>query len=406
MRGKIALLISFLVILSFFSACTTSELLVNGREVYGCIQEPIVMDPTIQEDINEYYELMLADCKANCSTCNCEADAKIVVAEALETGWQPGLLGREVTLPYSYSINRCSPSPNKSFNWDLGIDLEKCSEFLEILPVNPFTTPFIIMIFLYELETMPPIEEGCEVTPYKNYNLPANSICGLKEDYLLVMTSTNPNPINVNGYIISPTGPAGPGGVHMFFVYFYSPDWNKTLIDEIIDMGSLQIESYNEIPSSINITRTAGEEITVFLYRECCWHCNPTTTNKKLPAAILYPKIDIESFTLSNGTTIIQDGKILYSFNAPRGVQNTTIGIENRGFFSQNNVFIKFIGLPNGITVNTSPEFQKIKAHQIGEYEATFTVSPNVPSGTYKVTMIAYSANGTFDTITIDLIVP
>lgn len=405
MRGKIALLISFLVILSFFSACTTSELLVNDREVYGCIQEPIVMDPTVQNGINEYYELMLADCKANCSTCNCEADAKIVVAEALQTAWHPGLLGRGVTLPYSYTVNRCSPSPNKPFNWDLGIDLKKCSEFLEILTVNPFTTPFA-MFFLYALETMPVLGE-CEVAPYKNYNLPANSICGLKEDYLLVMTSTNPNPIYVNGHMTTPAGPPGPGGVYLFFVYYYSSDWNKTLIDEIIDtppLSSVLINSYNEIPSSINISRTTGEEITVFLYRECCWHCNQT--NKKLPATILYPKVDIESFILSNGTTIIKDGKILYSFNAPVGVQNTTIGIENRGFFSQNNVFIKFIGLPNGITVNTTPEFQKIKAHQIGEYEATFTVGPNVPSGTYKVTIIAYSTNGTFDTITIDLVVP
>ncbi|MEN6379069.1 MAG: hypothetical protein ABFD15_05770, partial [Methanofastidiosum sp.] len=84
----------------------------------------------------------------------------------------------------------------------------------------------------------------------------------------------------------------------------------------------------------------------------------------------------------------------------------TTIQVENRGFFTQRNAMLQFVGLPTGVTVDISPNTQIIKAHNIGNYEATFTVGPNVSSGTYKVTMLALSPNGTFDTIQIDLVVP
>jgi uncharacterized membrane protein len=120
----------------------------------------------------------------------------------------------------------------------------------------------------------------------------------------------------------------------------------------------------------------------------------------------LYPKVDIESFTLTNGDAIVKDGKIISSFTIVPGIQNTTIGVENRGFFTQNNVYIKFVGVPEGIEVSTTPELQKIKAHNIGTYEATFTVGPNVPSGTYKISLIAYSPNGILDTIIMDLVIP
>jgi len=82
------------------------------------------------------------------------------------------------------------------------------------------------------------------------------------------------------------------------------------------------------------------------------------------------------------------------------------IQVENRGFFTQNDSRVRFEGLPDGVTVTLSPDTQKITAHNIGTYSATFTVGPNVPSGTYKVTLIAYSPNGVFDTIIIDFVVP
>ena len=125
-----------------------------------------------------------------------------------------------------------------------------------------------------------------------------------------------------------------------------------------------------------------------------------------MPAAILYPKVDIEGFSILDGSTIIKDGKIVSAFNAVPGTQKTTIQIENRGFFTQRNAMIQFLGLPPGVTVDISPSSQLIKAHNIANYEASFTVGPNVQSGTYKVTMLALSPNGKFDTIQIDLVIP
>ncbi|GEM_PF-895258 len=419
MKGKIAILISLLIIISFLSGCTTSEVIVNDGEFYGCVQEPVLMDPDIQNGMNQLNEQYLAECRRECSTCNCEADAKIVIF--LETiydvngsgiQWKPGLLGKEITLPFSYGINRCSLSPQNPFNADLGFDIKKCSEFLTLIPYNPFTAPFALFLESYFLEYMhltgptPTENEGCFPAPYKNHYLSSNIKCQLKESYVLVLTSESPDPINVNGHIINPIG--GTSSPYMYIIYFYS-GFDKALIDDFIlnlggsGLGFAGISPYNEIPSAINITRNQGEQIKVFLYRECCWHCNP---KPQLPATILYPKVDIESFTLTNGDAIIKDGKIISSFTISPGVQNTTIGVENRGFFTQNNVYIKFVGLPEGIEVSTIPESQKIKAHNIGTYETTFTVGPNVPSGTYKISMIVYSPNGILDTIIMDLVVP
>jgi len=64
------------------------------------------------------------------------------------------------------------------------------------------------------------------------------------------------------------------------------------------------------------------------------------------------------------------------------------------------------MGLPDGVTVKISPETQKLKAHNIGTYSAEFTVGSNVPSGTYDVTLVAYSSRGTFDTIPFKFVVP
>jgi len=120
----------------------------------------------------------------------------------------------------------------------------------------------------------------------------------------------------------------------------------------------------------------------------------------------LYPKVDIEQFSVTGGSTIIRDGKIFTNFDVIPGVQQTFIQVENRGFFTQNDVKVKVMGLPQGVSVSITPDTQKIKAHNLGTYQATFEVGPNVPSGTYKITMMAYSDNGVFDTIQVDLIVP
>ena len=128
--------------------------------------------------------------------------------------------------------------------------------------------------------------------------------------------------------------------------------------------------------------------------------------NINVSPRILYPKVDIEQFSVTGGATIIKDGKILSSFNITPGVQQTFIQVENRGFFTQNDARVKFMGLPEGVTVNVTPETQKLTAHNIGTYAAEFTVGPNVPSGTYDVTMIAYSSTGTFDVIQFKFVVP
>lgn len=131
------------------------------------------------------------------------------------------------------------------------------------------------------------------------------------------------------------------------------------------------------------------------IYEECS--CS-------LPA--LYPKVDIEQFSVAGGDTIIRDGKLLSNFEIAPGVQQTFIQVENRGFFTQNDARVKLIGLPQGVTVKITPETQKLKAHNIGTYSAEFTVDSNVPSGTYDVTLVAYSPTGTFDTIPFKFVVP
>jgi len=88
------------------------------------------------------------------------------------------------------------------------------------------------------------------------------------------------------------------------------------------------------------------------------------------------------------------------------GSQNVFLQVENRGFFTQNDARVRFEGLPQGVTVNVAPETQTINAHNIGTYSANFTVGPNVPSGTYQVSMVAFSPNGVFDIITFEFVIP
>ena len=153
-------------------------------------------------------------------------------------------------------------------------------------------------------------------------------------------------------------------------------------------------------PSTIEIGLTGGGhcppdlEYTIKIYEEC--RCKTT----------LYPKVDIEQFSVSGGPTVIQDGKVISNFIMSPGSQQVMLQVENRGFFTQKDARVRFEGLPSGVTVDITPDTQILKAHNIGTYSATFTVGPNVPSGAYQITMIAYSPTGTFDTITFEFVVP
>ncbi len=163
--------------------------------------------------------------------------------------------------------------------------------------------------------------------------------------------------------------------------------------------------TFEQIPPSVTISADGdfnSEGFGIILERECCWSC----VKKPFSAAILYPKIDIESFNVAGGPSVIKDGKVLSSFQMSTGSQEVFLQVENRGFFTQNDARVRFEGLPQGVTVKVTPETQKIKAHNLGTYGATFTVGSNVPSGTYKITMVAFSPNGIFDKITFDFVVP
>ena len=135
---------------------------------------------------------------------------------------------------------------------------------------------------------------------------------------------------------------------------------------------------------------------------ECC--CYDCYKQKALPTT-LYPKIDIETFSVPGGATVIKDGKVISKFEIAPGSQQVFLQVENRGFFTQNDTRLRFDGLPEGVTVEVTPETQKIKAHNIASYSANFTVGANVPSGTYQITMISYSPNGMFDKITFEFVV-
>ncbi|NYT03195.1 MAG: hypothetical protein GKC00_00640 [Candidatus Methanofastidiosa archaeon] len=200
----------------------------------------------------------------------------------------------------------------------------------------------------------------------------------------------------------------GHGDVLLWIVF---QDEEDTIIRIPVDVGEVRgtecasfywnVQQYG-MPIGVEISWGGGDAVgtpslqyNFKIYEECS--CSLPT---------LYPKVDIEQFSVAGGSTIIRDGKILSSFEIAPGVQQTFIQVENRGFFTQNEAMIKFEGLPNGVSVNITPETQKIKAHNLGTYSATFTVDPNVPSGTYQVTLVSYSERGVFDKIIFEFVVP
>jgi len=169
--------------------------------------------------------------------------------------------------------------------------------------------------------------------------------------------------------------------------------------------GDLDPRVFEQIPSSVTISADGDfnpEGFGIVLERECCWSC----IKKSPPVPILYPKVDIEAFSVAGGPSVIKDGKVLSAFEMSPGSQEVFLQVENRGFFTQNDARVRFEGLPQGVTVNVTPQTQKITAHNLGTYSAIFTLGSNVPSGTYQITMVAYSPNGIFDRITFDFVVP
>jgi len=135
----------------------------------------------------------------------------------------------------------------------------------------------------------------------------------------------------------------------------------------------------------------------------CTTEC--TLRRNRLPENILYPKVDIETFSLSDGSTIILDGKVISAFSITPGTQQITVEVENRGLFTQKDVRLRFDGMPEDVTASFNPDTQKIKGLNTEEYDIVFTVGPNVPSGEYDITVVAYSEKGVFDKATIQLVV-
>ncbi len=236
---------------------------------------------------------------------------------------------------------------------------------------------------------------GCAV-PCTGYNMPANYRCDVNE--YVIMNFMGCGEILVNGLQLELTPCNGGNGFVAANDVPHAIIWYNGNKPFESDYGVIMIQG---VPRTITIE---GEGNLLFsLEQKCCYDCTPKPS---LPSTILYPKVDIETLSIAGGPTIIQDGKILSSITISPGVQQAMIQVENRGFFTQNDSRVRFEGLPEGVNVSVSPDSQKITAHNIGTYSATFTVDPNVPSGNYKVTLIAYSPNGVFDTMTIDFVVP
>ena len=294
------------------------------------------------------YDLVLdQNCMAQCgSTQNPDCETSCTIA-----------ITKQVTLPYTFSVPRCNPNNARE-------DFKNTSTCTDYTGCTP--------------------GKECNGTPCSNFLLPSNYRCQVVgESYKLEIFYSGTVYVNGTPFVV-------PGSLTV------------TFLDRPEEGPDVTPNSIVGIPSSVTIT---GDELGIAGVKfssVCCYECR----QKSIPAAILYPNVDIEAFQIVGGDTIIQDGKTISSFNISPGTQQTEIQIENRGFFTQNDVRVRVDGLPQGITLDLDPGVQKIKAHNIGTYKATFTVDPNVPSGRYPVVMTAFSLNGTFDRIVIEIVVP
>jgi len=146
----------------------------------------------------------------------------------------------------------------------------------------------------------------------------------------------------------------------------------------------------------------------------------PILPNEKVPAALLYPLVDIERLTLTQGpvpldgsigaildtgTNIIVDGKVIAVLETTSGSKTLVAQVDNLGFVTQNDVRLRFEGLPRGVSVSFLPESQQIKAHNVGTYVVTLTVSDNTPKGSYFVTAKAFTRSGTLDSEIFNLVI-
>jgi len=382
MKKQIVLMLSGLILISLFAGC--SQVTIYDDHLTGCKREHVIYEELIvnqecygacaselqtieRQGCEAYCKDDCDDCQDDCEECeecleDCNAFKKspysseyLCKENCIEFSPKPITLGQSIPVP------RCSSS-GVATNLFSGIilceDVRNCPS---------------------EVDCSPEMSLGCTI--------PNNYACQIVyEQYNLTVYYLGSGTIYING---------------VPFQAYSVDDWINVYFYEGAD------GSYNSIPglpSSITITADGDFDPNGFgivLERQCCYECR----QKSMPAAILYPKVDIEGFSIAGGSTIIKDGKVVSAFNAAPGSQKTSIQIENRGFFTQRSAMVQFLGLPPGVTVDISPNSQMIKAHNMANYEATFTVGQNVPSGTYKVTMLALSPNGTFDTIQIELVV-
>ena len=141
---------------------------------------------------------------------------------------------------------------------------------------------------------------------------------------------------------------------------------------------------------------------------------------EKVPAALLYPLVDIERLTITRGPVVVDgninsliesgigivvDGKVIAALEVVPGTQTMFAQVENRGFVTQAGVSVRFEGLPQGVSYSIDPPSQKIKAHNIGTYVVVLTVSPDTPPGIYPVKAIAYTRSGTLDEVDLKLVI-
>jgi len=125
-----------------------------------------------------------------------------------------------------------------------------------------------------------------------------------------------------------------------------------------------------------------------------------------LSESLLYPNLGIERLNIpATGANIISDGQIISALEVVPGTQSLIVDVENRGMVTQADVKVTFEGLPEGVSFVLEPSTQKITAHNIGAFSLTLTASPDVPEGTYQVTIKAFSQRGSLDQKVITVVI-
>ncbi len=125
-----------------------------------------------------------------------------------------------------------------------------------------------------------------------------------------------------------------------------------------------------------------------------------------LSESLLYPNLGIERLNIpATGANIISDGQIISALEVVPGTQSLLVDVENRGMVTQAEVKVTFEGLPEGVSFSMEPSAQKITAHNIGTFSLTLTASPDVPEGTYQVTIKAFSQRGSLDQKVITVVI-